>query len=460
MNSIDYKLNIIVNYNGQELTKQSKDMLKLEEIKNLVIDHFKLSKEEEEYLKFKNENNNSIQTDDDIINYMNEIDEENYKININLLLDKPEKNKQVIKSLSKEINKMKNDNIELDLNKSNSTIFPSKDKQESEKRKIKELIKEFKKVKEENKLLKSENINIKKEKENIKNSLSIEYKNSLSHEINQINLNYQEKNKKLLDENLILRNEYKELYEKCKKLEKENLELKNKIKELESNKILFEKNEQNIKLQNTFKELKNKEIEKEIISKYNDIIKNQIEKTIKNEFKIYEEKIIISKDKDKDKDLEKEKKIENQNDEILKEIKLIKEILQNQNKNIKEENEVKILENYTVNNNIKKENENKKDDLNMNKYRKIFESNNNHNEINNNENLDEIINININEEKINNDKNKGMDVNDNNINNYPLENLDDENDSFQLSKKFSNESLNVQFLPSDLRDISFTHDNN
>ena len=460
MNSIDYKLNIIVNYNGQELTKQSKDMLKLEEIKNLVIDHFKLSKEEEEYLKFKNENNNSIQTDDDIINYMNEIDEENYKININLLLDKPEKNKQVIKSLSKEINKMKNDNIELDLNKSNSTIFPSKDKQESEKRKIKELIKEFKKVKEENKLLKSENINIKKEKENIKNSLSIEYKNSLSHEINQINLNYQEKNKKLLDENLILRNEYKELYEKCKKLEKENLELKNKIKELESNKILFEKNEQNIKLQNTFKELKNKEIEKEIISKYNDIIKNQIEKTIKNEFKIYEEKIIISKDKDKDKDLEKEKKIENQNDEILKEIKLIKEILQNQNKNIKEENEVKILENYTVNNNIKKENENKKDDLNMNKYRKIFESNNNYNEINNNENLDEIINININEEKINNEKNKGMNVNDNNINNYPLENLDDENDSFQLSKKFSNESLNVQFLPSDLRDISFTHDNN
>ena len=50
MNSIDYKLNIIVNYNGQEFTKQSKDMLKLEEIKSLAIDHFKLSKEEEEYI--------------------------------------------------------------------------------------------------------------------------------------------------------------------------------------------------------------------------------------------------------------------------------------------------------------------------------------------------------------------------------------------------------------------------
>ena len=457
MNSIDYKLNIIVNYNGQEFTKQSKDMLKLEEIKSLAIDHFKLSKEEEEYIKFNNENNNSIQTDDDIINYMNEIDEENYKININLLLDKPEKNKQDIKSLSKEINKMKNDNSELDLNKSNSAIFSSKDDQESNKREIRELIKEYKKIKKENELLKSVNNNIKKEKENIKNTLSIEFKKSFSKEINEINLNYQEKTKQLLDENLIFRNENKELYEKCKKLEKENLELKNKIKELESNKILFDINEQNIKLQNTFKEMKNKEIEKEIISKYNDIIKDQIEKTIKNEFKIYEEKIVISKDKDKD--LEKEKKIENQNDEILKEIKLIKEILQNQNKNIKEENEVKILENYTVNNNIKKENENKKDDLNMNKYRKIFESNNNDNEINNNENLNEIINININEEKINNEKNKGMNVNDNNINNYPLENLDDECDSFQFLKKFSNESLNVQFLPSDLRDNSFTHDN-
>ena len=463
MNSNDYKLNIIVNYNGKKIEKKFKDMIKLEEIKSLAINDFKLSKEEEKNIKFKNENKNKIiETDKDIIDCIDEIDEENYKININLLINKSENNNKIVKQISNEFSKINNEGNDLDLSKSNSSILTPQ-KEETYKRIIKEYRNEYKKYKSENESLKSEISNIKKENENIKNNLSIEYKKSLSEKINKLNLNHEENTKQLKDENEILRNENKDLDEKCKKLENENLELKNKIKELESNKILFDKNEQNnylanSKLKNTFEEMKYKEIEKEIISQYNNIIKGQIEKTIQNEFnKLY-----------KDKDLEKEKIIENQNIKILEEIKSIKEILKNQNS--KEDNEINYLKSYVIIDNKKKENEKEKEkekeklnDLNMDRFSEIFKSNNNITETNDNETNKEEIkeNLNINDDKINNENNKEKNIKDNVINNpfHELVNENDNNSNDLLLKKFSNESISCNFLSPNLQDNSYFHEN-
>jgi hypothetical protein len=140
MNSDEYKLKIIVTYNGKSFNEESMNVISLEEIKNLSIENFKLSKEDINFMKFSclnnKESNCFIESDIDIFNNISKKDSENYEIKLKLSIDKSDLNitKKISDNMLEIINDYEKDG-EISINF--SKIKDLKEKDESYKKIIK-----------------------------------------------------------------------------------------------------------------------------------------------------------------------------------------------------------------------------------------------------------------------------------------------------------------------------------
>ena len=130
MNSNEYKLNLIVTYNEKSFNEESSDIFSLEQIKNMSIEKFFISKEDAKYMKFTCLNNKEkicfIESDDDIITNISKKDLDHYEIKMKLSIDKKDINipkkiqndnfeKAIEKKIDKIINDFKKSSIKVDI---------------------------------------------------------------------------------------------------------------------------------------------------------------------------------------------------------------------------------------------------------------------------------------------------------------------------------------------------------
>ena len=453
MNSDEYKLKIIVTYNGKSFNKESMNVISLEEIKNLSIENFKLSKEDINFMKFSclnnKESNCFIESDIDIFNNISKKDSENYEIKLKLSIDKSDLNitKKISDNMLEIINDYEKDG-EISINF--SKIKDVKEKDESYKKIIKIFRDECNKYKEKYSVLKLKikKLEEEKKKERINRVIindeflekiiktnkiieNIEKYKKFENDCLFLNKKFEEKYKNLENEALKIKKNILENNEKLKQLEFENSKLKqeneelNKINQNMLQNILSENREnfqnlknENIEIKNYFeKELKNNN--NEIISQIKTFVKNQMESIIKEEFKKAEE---IRKKNNVDKNIESI--LNKQNNDIFKELTIIKDIIEHNNKkeisiNHSEKNaNINInkynSENNLLNNNSEKEEEsNNFNDNTINKITKNISNINNINNVNTNINNNNNISK-IKSNCINNDNNKGNNALNNN----------------------------------------------
>ena len=100
MDNKDVYLKIIINYNGQEFSKTVIEFISLEELKKLIMKEYNILESDYQYIKlnYKNKTNNKsflIENDYDIITNAEEIDEYNYMIRLELILDNPKEIKNI-----------------------------------------------------------------------------------------------------------------------------------------------------------------------------------------------------------------------------------------------------------------------------------------------------------------------------------------------------------------------------
>ena len=425
MNSDEYKLKIIVTYNGKSFNKESMNVISLEEIKNLSIENFKLSKEDINFMKFSclnnKESNCFIESDIDIFNNISKKDSENYEIKLKLSIDKSDLNitKKISDNMLEIINDYEKDG-EISINF--SKIKDLKEKDESYKKIIKIFRDKYNEYKKKYSVLKKIEEEKKKERINrviindellekiIKTNKIIEniekYK-KFENDCLFLNKKFEEKYKNLENEALKIKKKILENNEKLKQLEIENSKLKqeneelNKINQNMLQNILSENREnfqnlknENIEIKNYFEEMKKelKNNNNEIISQIKSFVKKQMENIIKEEFKKEEE---IKKRNNVDKNLGSI--LNKQNNDIFKELTIIKDIIENNNKkeistNHNEKNANININNYNNKNNLLNNNSEKKEEL------------NNFNDNNNNKITKNISNINVNT-NINNNNN-------------------------------------------------------
>ena len=224
MNSDEYKLKIIVTYNGKSFNKESMNVISLEEIKNLSIENFKLSKEDINFMKFSclnnKESNCFIESDIDIFNNISKKDSENYEIKLKLSIDKSDLNitKKISDNMLEIINDYEKDG-EISINF--SKIKDLKEKDESYKKIIKIFRDECNKYKEKYSVLKLK-IEEEKKKERINRVIINDELLEKIIKTNKIIENI-EKYKKFENDCLFLNKKFEEKY---KNLENEALKIK------------------------------------------------------------------------------------------------------------------------------------------------------------------------------------------------------------------------------------------
>lgn len=325
MNANDCILTIVITYNDKKIEMKSKNLIKLEDVKKYSIEQFNITKEDQNFIKYTYMNSDNkpryIECTDDLIKYSDIIDEDNYIINLILIIEK-DKEKRKEENLKNLLQKMK----------------AEKDK-----------------LKDENEKLRKEMDNLKNKNKN-KNSLIINNNNSftikgnedkynkLKKDINDLNNTIKEKNNmyiELKQEKIAMLNRYDSLEEenaKINNLLKKKEDEKNKLKEdiNDLNIVISEQDEKFKKLDklvdiikdnnfyNAFNEMisddnNGKEVNDDLFDLYKDLIIS-IDKLVKKELKKKKENYLKNLENKK----EEEKELKNKYIDMLYENIILK----------------------------------------------------------------------------------------------------------------------------------------
>lgn len=252
MDSNDCFLNICIIYNKKYFNIKTDLLISIDEIKEKIVEHYNLKEDDKKYMKFciiNDEKEIIISSENDIIQYCDDTDIDNPKLNLNLLIEEHENNIDSNFQSGETTSSVQNNETNINNQSMGETeiIRENLDKYDELKNIIEVLTIEIKTLKDEQ-INKSKNIE--------ENYLNL--KNEIEECKNQIKLNYNNRNKQ----------------------NEENESIKNKIEE-EFNNI----KEENSKIYNNM-ELLFKNKENEFIN-----FKNQINESTQNEIKIMTESI-------------------------------------------------------------------------------------------------------------------------------------------------------------------------
>ena len=110
MNANDCILTIVISFNDKNIEMKSKNLITLEDVKKYSIEQFNIMKEDQNFIKYSYINSDNkpcyIKCTDDLIKYSNTIDEDNYIINLALIIEE-DIDKKKAENLKKIIQKMK-----------------------------------------------------------------------------------------------------------------------------------------------------------------------------------------------------------------------------------------------------------------------------------------------------------------------------------------------------------------
>ena len=283
MDSEEVYLTVNINYNGKSHTKKSSDLISYEEIKNISIKEFNISEEDCKYMKLickndkndKNDENDEkmlIENDSDIIFQAKEDGDYNYKITMDLAIEKnpPEKKKDKLQENEQNENSNENNKNSIDIPNNNEDDIINKINNNNKDKQI------------------NSNSNDDEKKEN---NIIIEQKNKINNAIERVNNNdVSEKPLKKTDESNCNNNllEQNKPIEKIKSLKSNVSKMKdklnyiqilinNEIKTCQDELIKNNNNEKNNpKFENQLNEILKElqEIKKEVKNNRDNIIEN------------------------------------------------------------------------------------------------------------------------------------------------------------------------------------------
>lgn len=328
MNANDCILKIVITFNDKKIEMKSKNLITLEDVKKYSIEQFNIMKEDQNFIKYSYINSDNkpcyIKCTDDLIKYSNTIDEDNYIINLALIIEE-DIDKKKAENLKKIIQKMKAD----------------KDKLKIENEKLQEEIKNLKNKYKTSLIINNNNSFTIKGNEDKYNKFKKEIID-LKNKIKEKNNMYKElKSEKIsiLGRNNSLEKENTEINNLLKKKEKENNKFKEDIKDL--NLVISEQDEKFKKLDklidiikdnnfyNAFDEMisennNGKVVDDDLFSLFKDLIIS-IDKLVKNELEIKKENYLKNLESKK----EEEKELENKYINMLHENIILKNTIKN-----------------------------------------------------------------------------------------------------------------------------------